>query len=205
MGVSCKAAPGLATRLEAGDDKTRWDFFFSFYFFFVLGNVPPSQQNRCAFTFAALWWWLTDFMPDIQKRLFLKALHGWPASSSGLLLPAKWGWFTATSYCSSFFFMLRKGARGKNVLFSEWEKKKKVHYFAAFLLLQHLIYSVVRSSSRNHLDKRCVEIPKANIHHMWTGTVIDFSSLNKVNQDTMEQLQHRALGLFKFPLQAFES
>lgn len=161
-------------------------------FFFVLGNVPPSQQNRCAFTFAALWWWLTDFMPDIQKRLFLKALHGWPASSSGLLLPAKWGWFMATSYCSSFFFMLRKGARGKNVLFSECERKKKknVHYFAAFLPLQHLIYSVVRSSSRNHLDKRCVEIPKANIHHTWTGTVIDFSSLNKVNQDTLEQLQH---------------
>lgn len=72
----------------------------------------------------------------------------------------------ATSYCSSFF-MLRKRARGKNVLFSEREREKKnVHYFAAFLPLQHLIYSVVRSSSRNHLDKRCVEIPKANIHHM---------------------------------------
>lgn len=199
MGVSCKAAPGLATRLEAGDDKTRWDFFF------VLGNVPPPQQNRCAFTFAALWWWLTDFMPDIQKRLFLKALHGWPASSSGLLLPAKWGWFMATSYCSSFLCCERE-REGKMCYFpSAREKKNSLHYFAAFLPLQHLIYSVVRSSSRNHLDKRCVEIPKANIHHMWTGTVIDFSSLNKVNQDTLEQLQHRALSPFKFPLRAFES
>ena len=79
-GVSCKAVLGLATRLEAGDDKTRRDF--------CSWKRSPECQDNAALTFATLCWWLTDFLPDIQERLFLKAPLRWPQSFMGLSLRA---------------------------------------------------------------------------------------------------------------------